>query len=56
MKKLIGKTGRVLKAVACRASDQEEQGRFLSAFEIALKDAVNQAVQQELEERFKVAA
>jgi hypothetical protein len=47
MKLLIGKTGRVLKAVACRVNDREEMGRLCGPFELAIKAAVERAVQRE---------
>jgi len=47
MKLLIGKTGRVLTAVACRANDKLEAGKLLSPFEAAMMKAVEKAVEKE---------
>lgn len=57
MKVLIGKTGRVLVAVGCRINDREQarsEGRLprwqepATAFELALRDAVERAIVKEV--------
>lgn len=56
MTKLNGKTGRVLKAVACRVADKEDKGHLPSAFELALKKAVEKAIEHDSRIQFREAA
>lgn len=53
MKLLIGKTGRVLKAVACRTLEAESRGRVCGSMELAIKRAVEQAVSKEIKLRLQ---